>query len=420
MTASAADLEALVAKSDLDGIILRVGALYGSGTNRDDRWRHLARAEELRLRGDGAGYISLIHVTNMADAIVLGAASALSRVTLSIVDDEPMTYATLFRHVATIEHGPEPQSGGPRTLPSFRVTNARARDDSGARSVAGCGSRRTPWRTARRMHHVSPWKSEATGADLRACLRGTGRGTFATNCGQAGRISRSRSRLKRSSGRSRAPLRTGPREASASARTSPTRSAMTASSATTSRTHVLRPRPPSRTHLVRIRASPTHPHVPRGSWLTSARTQVPTRPFRGMFRHRSIALGAASEDGRTILYCCTPSCSPSVTYVPELLPSSCGPPSVAYVCFSPAVPDGVDPTLECTRAGAWYQGTTGYCCVSGNACFAAVGDLPISEGCSDPMYPYYCAGQSTPSQPGTTCTAPHGPGGRRREGGAAK
>jgi nucleoside-diphosphate-sugar epimerase len=67
----------------------------------------------------------------MADAIALGAASALSRVTLSVVDDEPVTYATLFRHIATIGHGPEPQSGGPPTLPSFRVTNARARASLG-------------------------------------------------------------------------------------------------------------------------------------------------------------------------------------------------------------------------------------------------------------------------------------------------
>jgi nucleoside-diphosphate-sugar epimerase len=125
-TASAADMEALVSKSDLDWVILRSGALYGPDTGRDDRWRQLARSGDLRLPADGSAYISLIHVTDMAEAIVLGATSALSRAIFSIVDDEPVTYSTLFCHIATIEHGPEPQPGGP-LHPSFRISNARAR-----------------------------------------------------------------------------------------------------------------------------------------------------------------------------------------------------------------------------------------------------------------------------------------------------
>ena len=131
VTASAVDMEAVVARSDLDWIILRGGAFYGVGTNRDDRWRRLARAGELRLPGDGSGYISLVHVTDMADAIAVGAASALSRVTLSIVDDEPVTYATLFRYIANVEDAPDPRSGGAATFPSFRVTNTLARTSLG-------------------------------------------------------------------------------------------------------------------------------------------------------------------------------------------------------------------------------------------------------------------------------------------------
>ncbi len=131
VTASAADMEALVAKSTLDWIILRGGLFYGPGTGRDDTWRWLARAGELRLPGDGSEYISLVHVSDMAEAVALSVTTDSSSRLLSVVDDEPVTYATLFHHIATLEHGPEPQSGGPLTLPSFRVTNARARASLG-------------------------------------------------------------------------------------------------------------------------------------------------------------------------------------------------------------------------------------------------------------------------------------------------
>lgn len=126
-TASAADMEAIVADSGLDWIVLRGGAFYGPGTGRDETWRRLARAGELPLPGDGSAYVSLVHVTDMADAVVLAATAGPSSAVLSIVDDEPVTYATLFRHIASVEGGPDPAPGGPPGWPSFRVTNARAR-----------------------------------------------------------------------------------------------------------------------------------------------------------------------------------------------------------------------------------------------------------------------------------------------------
>jgi nucleoside-diphosphate-sugar epimerase len=127
-TASAADMESIVANSGLDWIILRGGLFYGPGTDRDECWRQLARTGELRLPGDGSDYISLVHVTDMADAITLAATATSSRLTLSIVDDEPVTYATLFRYIASIEDAPDPRPGGPSSIPSFCVNNARARE----------------------------------------------------------------------------------------------------------------------------------------------------------------------------------------------------------------------------------------------------------------------------------------------------
>jgi nucleoside-diphosphate-sugar epimerase len=127
VTASAADMESIVAESRLDWVILRGGLLYGPGTGRDDHWRQLARIGDLRWPNDGSDYVSLVHVTDMADAVAIAVGTAPSRAVLAVVDDAPVTYATLFRHVASVEDGPEPQDGGPAGLPSFRIANARAR-----------------------------------------------------------------------------------------------------------------------------------------------------------------------------------------------------------------------------------------------------------------------------------------------------
>jgi len=127
VTASAADMESIVAGSRLSWIVLRGGWFYGPGTGRDDAWRQLARTGELHLPGDGSDYVSLIHVTDMADAVALALEGGPPKAVLSIVDDAPVTYATLFHHIAAVEGGPEPRPGGVAALPSFRVTNARAR-----------------------------------------------------------------------------------------------------------------------------------------------------------------------------------------------------------------------------------------------------------------------------------------------------
>lgn len=127
-TASAADMEEMVGNSGLRWTILRGGSFYGPHTGRDEAWRNDARSGRLRIPTDGAGYISLIHVTDMADAVVLATEIAPDRCLLAIVDDQPVTYAELFRYLARLEAGPDPEAGGPPTpWPSCRVSNARAR-----------------------------------------------------------------------------------------------------------------------------------------------------------------------------------------------------------------------------------------------------------------------------------------------------
>lgn len=128
VTASATDMEEIVRSSGLHWTILRGGAFYGPYTGRDEAWRNQARSGQLRFPDDGAGYISLTNVTDMAVAVVLAAETALASAVLAIVDDQPVTYAELFAYLAHIEGGPDPQPGGPPTpWPSFRVSNARAR-----------------------------------------------------------------------------------------------------------------------------------------------------------------------------------------------------------------------------------------------------------------------------------------------------
>jgi 2-alkyl-3-oxoalkanoate reductase len=133
-SASAADMEEMVTNSGLRWAILRGGAFYGPGTGRDEAWRNSARDGRLRLPADGAGYISLAHITDVADAVVLATEIAPVGALLTIVDDQPVTYAELFGYLAHLVGGPDPQPGGPPTpWPSFRVSNVRAHDVLGWR-----------------------------------------------------------------------------------------------------------------------------------------------------------------------------------------------------------------------------------------------------------------------------------------------
>lgn len=128
---SAFDLENLVKKSTLDWCILRGGLFYGTGTGTEERWRNRARIGTLRVPGDGSGFVSLIHVFDMARAVVQAAEGAASGSIFNVVDDQPVTYRTLFDYIAAQEGSPVPEAGAPEALPSLVCSNKRIRSELG-------------------------------------------------------------------------------------------------------------------------------------------------------------------------------------------------------------------------------------------------------------------------------------------------
>ena len=128
---AAREMEAIVAQSPLDWLILRGALFYGPGTGFDDDWFSRARAGKLRLPEAGEDYVSLVHVADMADATVAALTRWPSRQHLIIADDDPPRWRELLGFIAASVGGPAPEAGGPARFPSFRVRNARARDALG-------------------------------------------------------------------------------------------------------------------------------------------------------------------------------------------------------------------------------------------------------------------------------------------------
>jgi nucleoside-diphosphate-sugar epimerase len=128
---SARDMEDAVRASELPWVILRGGAFYGGGSGRMEDLNRLAREGRLAIPGDGGDYISLVHVEDMADAVVRAAESDVARQVFNIVDDHPVTYRELYEYVAEANGASPPAAGGPPQLASFRVTSARARRELG-------------------------------------------------------------------------------------------------------------------------------------------------------------------------------------------------------------------------------------------------------------------------------------------------
>lgn len=128
---SAVDMEGLVRLSALDWRILRGGLFYGPGTERDKNWRVAAQAGTLRTPGDGNGLISLIHVVDMARAVVLALEAAPSRSLYNVMDDEPVTWREVYGYIAMQERGAPPTPGGSVLLPSLGCSNARIKADLG-------------------------------------------------------------------------------------------------------------------------------------------------------------------------------------------------------------------------------------------------------------------------------------------------
>jgi nucleoside-diphosphate-sugar epimerase len=129
--AAALAMEQSVRDSGLDALILRGGLFYGPGTGFDDDWFARAKAGKLRLPGDGASFVSLVHIADMADATAAAVARWPAQRTLLISDDRPVLWSEVFDYIAQLFDAPPAQPGGRAGFPSFRVRNQRAREALG-------------------------------------------------------------------------------------------------------------------------------------------------------------------------------------------------------------------------------------------------------------------------------------------------
>jgi nucleoside-diphosphate-sugar epimerase len=121
-------MEDAVRTSGLDWIILRGGLFYGPGTGFDDEWFARAAAGKLRLPGDGSDFVSLIHIADMAAATVAALKAWPSRQTLIVTDDMPARWRDVLGYIAALAGASAPPPGGRTGFPSFRMSNARARE----------------------------------------------------------------------------------------------------------------------------------------------------------------------------------------------------------------------------------------------------------------------------------------------------
>jgi len=127
---SAHDMETAVRASTLDWCLVRGGLFYGPQTF-EDGWRAAARAGQLTLPGDGAARLSPVHVIDMARAVVLATEAAPARSIYHAVDDEPVSYRTLFGYFCAQYGMPAPAAGGEPFLPGFAASNARIKRELG-------------------------------------------------------------------------------------------------------------------------------------------------------------------------------------------------------------------------------------------------------------------------------------------------
>jgi nucleoside-diphosphate-sugar epimerase len=126
---SAFDMETMVQESSTDWCILRGGLLYGPGTWREEAWRQEAREGRLGWFGQGDAFMSLIHVADLARAVVQAVESAPAHSIYNVVDDLPVTSRDLYRYIAASVGAREPTSAGEPTLLSLGCSNRKIKKE---------------------------------------------------------------------------------------------------------------------------------------------------------------------------------------------------------------------------------------------------------------------------------------------------
>lgn len=123
---SAAAMEAMVQACDeVEWTILRGGVFYGSGTRTTERLLDSVRAGAATIFPDRDPYLSLIHVHDMAVAVVAAVEAAPPGSIYNVVDDEPVRHSELIRYLANLLGVPPPPVAGSASWPSIRVRNSR-------------------------------------------------------------------------------------------------------------------------------------------------------------------------------------------------------------------------------------------------------------------------------------------------------
>ena len=119
---SALAMETQLQSSQVPCGVLRGGLFYGKGTGTEADWQRAAILGKFVLPRRPLDYVSLIHVEDMARAIV-SALHARLQGCHAVVDDEPIRWGDLLADLAVRSGAPDPVEGRWRNLPSFRVSN---------------------------------------------------------------------------------------------------------------------------------------------------------------------------------------------------------------------------------------------------------------------------------------------------------
>lgn len=149
-----AELERLVTSSDLAGVVLRYGTLYGPHTAyaRTGSAAQFVAAGQLPLPEGGAGIMSFLHVEDAVGAAVAAVESDATGV-FHVTDDDPAPAAQWLPHLARVLAGPSPRTIpaalAPRLLGWFmahQLTSAHGAANGRARAALGWKPTRPSWR----------------------------------------------------------------------------------------------------------------------------------------------------------------------------------------------------------------------------------------------------------------------------------
>src|SRR5688500_4414729 len=108
-------MEELVAAAPVSSIILRGGAFYAADSAQTRLLLTRLRQGMMRVPGDGRQFVSLIHIDDMAAAVVAATLTEepLAGEILNVVDDEPVRFRDLLEFLAG-RVGRQPPGGAPR------------------------------------------------------------------------------------------------------------------------------------------------------------------------------------------------------------------------------------------------------------------------------------------------------------------